>query len=102
MQNFDEFNDNRVFNHITRLFGRFTIDFVLRILQSVNHALAIGLGFLTSAYVQDSAEANTENSWRNIVIMGTLSVLVSYLIEYVRHYAGEGYTSGHAAPYAAP
>lgn len=98
MQNFDEYNDNRVLNHITRFFGRFTLDFVLRILQTINHALAIGLGFLASAYVQEGQEVETKASLSKMTIMACLSILVSYMIEYVRYYSGDGHPPGYAAP----
>lgn len=99
MQNFDEYNENRVFSHITRFFGRFTLDFILRILQTINHALAIGLGFLASAYVQEGREdVDTTTSLSKMTIMACLSILVSYMIEYVRYYSGDGRPPGYTEP----
>lgn len=98
MQNFDQYNDTRTLNQITHLFGRFTLDFILRILETINHALAIGLGFLASAYVQNEEHEDVPRDWGNMSAMAILSILVSYLIEYLKHYAGAAHTAAYESP----
>lgn len=87
MQNFDDYNERLAVTHITRFCGDFSIDLAVRILDTINHALAIGLGFLTSAYVQNDLNDDETSSLLSMFIMAALSVLVSYAIEYVRFHS---------------
>ena len=87
MQNFDDYNEKPVMSNVTKLCGKFSVDLLVRILDTINHALAIGLGFLTSVYVQNDFKENDNSNISSMFYMAVLSVLVSYGIEYVRFYS---------------